>query len=126
MNCRSVQPPATISQLPFGAVSGRGADAIEGSRERTDAGPVHLGGVGQARADGVDVGIDQAGNDGAATEVDDAGRSARQRSDFRRAADRGDLSVAHRERLRGGGVVNDDLAIEQDGVGGLRYRAACR
>ena len=80
---------------------------------------MHLGGVGQPGADGVDVGIDQAGNDGAAAEIDDAGRGTGERADVGRAADRRDFSVAHRQRLRGRRVIDDDLAVDEDGVGGL-------
>ena len=45
------------------------------------------------------------GNDGAAAEIDDAGRGAGERADVGGAADRRDLAVAHRQRLRGRGVV---------------------
>ena len=47
------------------------------------------------------MGIDQAGNDGAAAEIDDAGGGSGERAHVRRTADRGDLAVAHGQRLRG-------------------------
>ena len=62
------------------------------------------------------------GDDGAAAEIDDAGGRPRQRADVGAAADRGDPVVAHGQRLRGRGVIDDDLAVEQDGVGRLRQR----
>ncbi len=72
------------------------------------------------------MGIDQAGNDGAAAEIDDAGRRTGQRANVGRAADGGDFSIAHRQGLCGRRVIDDDLAVEKDGVGklGLRGRYA--
>ena len=63
---------AVFRELPLGPAAGHdqpgalrrpfggGADAVERLGERAHADPVHLGGEGEAGADGVDVGIDQA------------------------------------------------------------------
>ena len=84
---------AAFLELPFDPAAGdhepralgrgprRAANAIERLGKRAGADPMHLGLVGQAGANGVDVGIDQTGNDGAAAEVDDARAGAGQRAD---------------------------------------------
>ena len=64
------RPPAFL-ELPLGPAAGDdepaslrlgfrcGAETVERGSERARAGPVHLGGVGEPRADRVDVGVDQ-------------------------------------------------------------------
>src|SRR5947207_6902906 len=73
----------------------------------------------------MDVGIDQPRDNSTAAEIDDAGRGTGQRANVVRA-DRDDFAITHRQGLRGRRVINDDLAVEKDGVGklGLRGRYA--
>ena len=57
-------------------------------------------------------------------EIDETGGRPRQRTDAVRCADRRDPAVAHRQRLRGRRVIDDDLAVEENGVGRLGLRDA--
>src|SRR6185503_14903735 len=76
----------------------RRAKTLQRFGERPRADPMHFGLPGEAGANGMDMGIDQAGNDGATAEVDDARGGARHLAYLRRAADRRDFSVTHRQR----------------------------
>ena len=112
------RPQATS---PSGRLCGLVADAAERLGERAHADPVHLGRVGEAGADGVDVRVDQARDDRAAAEIDDARAGPGQRADLGRAADRRDAAVAHRQRLRWRGVDSVTiLPLRRIGVGRLR------
>ena len=61
--------------------------------------PMHLGGIAEAGADGMNMGIDQAGNHGAAIEVDDFCRGPRQLAHRIGAARRGNAASLDGERL---------------------------
>ena len=102
-------------------------NAAERLGQRADADPLHFGGVGKARANGVNVGIDQAGNNCTAAEIDDASGGTGQRANVRGTADCRDPAVSHRERRGGRSVGANDLAVDEDGVGGLGVsRQNCR
>ena len=125
---------AAFLELPFDPAAGdhepralgrgpcRAAKAIERLGKRVGADPMHLGPVGQAGPNGVDVGIDQTGNDGAAAEVDDARAGAGQRADCGRVPDAGDLAVVHRQCRRRCGLMGNDLAVDEDRIRRLRVR----
>ena len=112
------------ASFPSARPARRRAMRSSASASERRADPVHLGRVGQAGADRVDMRVDQPGNDGAAGEIDHARRRTGQRADVGRASDRDDAIAAHRERFGRGGVERDDLAVEEDRVGGLRLRGA--
>ena len=101
-----------------------GAYAVKPFLKRAHAKPMHLRVVAKACTNGVNVRIDQTGDDCAATEINDPGRGVSQRADTRRIADRGDSSVAHCQRLCRRAVIDDKLAIDENGVrrGNLNLR----
>ena len=83
-----------------------------------------LGREGEAGADRVDVRVDQSRNDGAAGEIDHRVAGPASARIVGRASDRHDAVAAHRERLGRSAVERDDLAVEEDRVGGLRVRGS--
>ena len=68
--------------------------------------------------------VDQSRNNRTAREFDHTGRRAGERADVGRAPERDDPIAAHRERLGRSAVERDDLAVEEDRVGGLRQRGS--
>ena len=107
-----------------GRLRGR-AQAAERLGERGRADPVHLGREGETGADRVDVRIDQPRNDRAAGKIDHRVAGPASARIVGGASDRDDPLAAHRERLGWSGVERNDLAVEEDRIGGLRVRRAC-
>ena len=99
----------------------RVAQAAQRFLNRLCSEPVHLGAIAQRRADRMHVRIDQPRNHRAPAKIDYARLLAGEALDRGQFTERDDAPVAHRERLVNGVALvgRDDLAVEQDGVGGL-------
>ena len=95
-------------------------DHPEALRERGDGLPVQFVVPGQALPDRVDVRVDEPRDDRAAVEIDHPGRGTNVRLNLAVRANRHELPFLDRGSLRGRelAVHGDDLAAEQDEVGG--------
>lgn len=100
---------------------GRLAQAFHGFANGLCADPVDLGGVGEAGAHGVNMGIDQSRNDRASAGVDAARRGPDQAFHGIVAANCNDLAVADGERLRDRRcrIQRHDLCVRDNEVGRL-------
>ena len=98
----------------------RVAQALQGFGDRGGAGPVNLGGVGEARADGVDMGIDEAGDHRAALQVDHHSLRRRRRAQGHALANRRDAPLAHQHGAGAGQarLQRDERPVHEEPVGG--------